>query len=111
MKTLIRVLLIFLAIIVVLLGVSYMISGGQTEIINTVQIKKPPYEVIDYIADMRNELKWNPELQYVEKKSDGPIDVGTVFSAKWHRSDTLDVTATEYYPPYWVAFANRGHLK
>lgn len=106
MKTFIRVLLLVFGLIVLLLGIFYMMSGSQTEIVNTIQINKPPYEVIDYISDMRNELKWNPDVQYVEKKSDGPIDVGTVFRAKWHKSDTLDVTVTEYYPPYWVAFEN-----
>ena len=111
MKNLIRVVLIIFAIIVLLLGISYWRSGGQTEIVNSIQINKPTYEVLDYIADMRNELKWNPDAQYIEKMSAGPIEVGTVFRAKWHMSDTIDVTVTQYYPPYWVAFENGGPLE
>lgn len=111
MKILIRILLIFFMLIALFLGVSYVISGGQTEIINSVQINKPPNEVFDYIADMRNELKWNPDVQYMEKKSAGAIDVGTVFRAKWHLSDTIDVEVTQYYPPYWVTFENGGPLE
>ncbi|MFN7116233.1 MAG: SRPBCC family protein [Saprospiraceae bacterium] len=106
-----KILIVLFALIVLLLGISYLVSGGQTEIIHTVQIKKTPYEVLHYIADMRNELKWNPEAEYVEQKSDGPIEVGTVFSAKWQRSDTIDVTVIEYYPPYWVVFKNGGPLQ
>ena len=111
MRNLIRVLLIIIALIVLLFGISYMISGGQTEIVNSIKINKPAHEVLNYIADMRNELKWNPHAQYVEKMSTGPIEVGTVFRAKWHMSDTIDVTVTQYYPPYWVTFENGGQLE
>ena len=111
MKIFIRVLLLFFALTVLSLGVSYMLSGGQVEIVNTVQINKSPYEVFDYISDMRNELKWTPDVQYMEKKSAGPVEVGTVFRAKWHKSDTIDVTITQYYPPYSVTFQNGGPLE
>ncbi|MBI1224672.1 MAG: hypothetical protein GC192_05510 [Bacteroidetes bacterium] len=111
MKILIRGLLMLLAILFVSLGVSYILSGNQAEIVNTVEINKSPNEVIDFISDMRNELKWNPDLQFMEKKSPGPIDVGTVFRAKWHMSDTLDVTVTQFYPPYSVTFENGGAIE
>lgn len=111
MKILIRGLLIVVGLIAVLLSVSYIVSGGETVIVNTVEINKSPYDVFDYIADMRNELKWNPDAQFMEKKSEGAIDVGTVFRAKWHMSDTLDVTVSQYYPPYWVTFENGGPIE
>lgn len=106
-----RVLFVFLAAVVLLLGASYMASGGQTEIVNTVQINKPPYEVFNYVSDMRNEVNWNPDVQYVAKKSAGPVETGTIFSAKWRQSDTMDVTITQYYPPYSVTFENGGPLE
>lgn len=111
MKNLIRVLWIIFTLIVVSLGISYMVSGGQTKIVNTVVINKSPNEVFDFIADMRNELKWNPDVQYMEKKSDGPVETGTVFRAKWRMSDTLDVTLSQYYPPYSVTFENGGPIE
>lgn len=111
MKTFMRVMLLFIALIALSLSVSYMLSGSPVEIVNSVQINKSPYEVFDYIADMRNELKWNPDVQYMEKKSAGPVEAGTVFRAKWHRSDTIDVTITQYYPPYSVGFQNGGPLE
>lgn len=111
MKILLRGFLVLLALLVVSLGLSYLLSGGQTEFVNTVEINKSPNEVIDFISDMRNELKWNTDVQFVEKTSDGPIDVGTVFRAKWKMSDTVNVTVTQYYPPYSVTFENGGPLE
>lgn len=40
MNTFIRVLLPIFALILLSLGVTYMLSGGQVEIVNTVQINK-----------------------------------------------------------------------
>jgi polyketide cyclase/dehydrase/lipid transport protein len=37
---------------------------------NSVEIGRSPDEVFDYTVDMRNELKWNPDVQSMEKTAD-----------------------------------------
>lgn len=91
-------------------GVAFIVSGCQLKMLGVIQVNKSPYDVINYVSDLRNELQWNPNIQFVEKKSAGPIGIGTVFSAKWRKSDTLDVTIQQYYPPYSVTFENGGPL-
>ncbi len=111
MKVFSRVLLIFAALILVTLGISYMVSGGQSEIINHVSVQKSPDVVFDYITDMRNELKWNPDVMFMEKQTNGPIGKGTSFRAKWHLSDTINVFVTHYERPYEVTFENGGPIE
>ena len=42
-------------------------------------IKRPIEEVFDFVADERNEPKYNPEMTVAEKVTDGPVGVGTTF--------------------------------
>jgi uncharacterized protein YndB with AHSA1/START domain len=42
-------------------------------------IKRPVDEVFDFVADERNEPRYNPRMLHAEKVSDGPIGVGTEF--------------------------------
>ena len=60
---------------------------------------------------MRNELKWNPDVQFMDKLTEGPIGVGTRFKAKWHLSDTIEVEITRYDRPNYVTFVNGGSLE
>jgi hypothetical protein len=106
-----RVLAVLIVVIAVVLGGSFMLSGGPTEIVNRVRIEKPPHVVFEYISDMRNELKWNPDVMYMTKTNEGPIAEGTTFRAKWHLSDTLDVTVVRFAPPYELTFQNGGEIQ
>ena len=47
-----------------------------------VVIKRPVDEVFDFVADERNEPRYNPRMLRAEKVSDGPIGVGTQFRAE-----------------------------
>lgn len=42
-------------------------------------IERPLAEVFDFVADERNEPKYNPEMTVAEKVTDGPVGVGTRF--------------------------------
>jgi uncharacterized protein YndB with AHSA1/START domain len=106
-----RFILIVIAIIFAVLGATYLFSGGKTEIVNHVTIHKAPKIVFDYISDMRNELKWNPDVLYMEKKTAGDIREGTKFRAKWHLSDTLEVSITRFEPPHVITFENGGPVE
>ena len=77
---------------------------------NSVQIDRSPEEVFDYLVDLRNELEWNPDAQSMEKLTDGPIDVGTKFLAKWKQSELIEVECTQYDRPRRWTYSNGGPL-
>lgn len=45
-------------------------------------INRPVDEVFDFVADERNEPRYNPKVRAAEQISDGPIGVGTRFRAE-----------------------------
>jgi uncharacterized protein YndB with AHSA1/START domain len=45
-------------------------------------INRPAEEVFDFVADERNEPRYNPKMRRAELLSDGPIGLGTRFSAE-----------------------------
>lgn len=45
-------------------------------------IERPVEEVFDFVADERNEPRYNPHMRRAEQISDGPIGVGTRFRAE-----------------------------
>ena len=45
-------------------------------------IDRPVEEVFDFVADERNEPRFNPQMRRAEKISDGPIGRGTRFRAE-----------------------------
>jgi hypothetical protein len=75
---------------------------------NSVVIDRSPEVVFDYLADMRNERDWNPDLRLMEKITEGPIGLGTKFRAKWKQSQTLIVECTEFDRPRSWGYRNGG---
>ena len=45
-------------------------------------INRPAEEVFDFVADERNEPRYNPHMRRAEQISDGPIGLGTRFRAE-----------------------------
>jgi uncharacterized membrane protein len=45
-------------------------------------IERPIEDVFDFVADERNEPRYNPQMISVEQLSDGPIGLGTQFRAE-----------------------------
>jgi uncharacterized protein YndB with AHSA1/START domain len=77
---------------------------------NRVQVCRSPEEVFDYLVDLRNELEWNPDVQSMEKLTDGPIGVGTRFLAKWKQSKLIEVECIRFERPHRWAYSNGGLL-
>jgi uncharacterized protein YndB with AHSA1/START domain len=75
---------------------------------NVVEIDRPPEDVFDYLSDPRGELEWNPQVEVMEKLTDGPVGVGTVFRAKWSKSKLLTMTCTAYERPVSWTYVNDG---
>lgn len=80
----------------------------MTVIENHVDIDRSPEEVFDYLVDLRNEAKWNPDVESMEKITEGPIGMGTKFLAKWKQSDLLEVECTRYERPRAWCYCNGG---
>ena len=71
-------------------------------ITGSIEINCPAEEVFDFVADQRNEPKYNPDLLQLTKVTDGPITVGTQFAAvhlSRGRSVDLTIEVTEYDRP------------
>ena len=111
MKRALFVILTLVIFISIALGISYLVSGSASVINNHIIIQRPQETVFDFVADMRNELAWNPDVQFMEKISAGPVGIGTRFLAKWHLSDTLEVEIMRYERPNYVTFVNGGPLE
>ena len=75
---------------------------------NSVWIERPVEEVFDYAVDMRNEREFNPDLQSIEKVTDGPVGVGTTYLAKWKQSQQIEVRCTGYDRPREWVYVNGG---
>jgi Polyketide cyclase / dehydrase and lipid transport len=63
-----------------------------------VLVERPADEVFDFLADVRNEERWNPNVLRTESEADGPLAVGgtsrvsivaaaACASSSWKRSD------------------------
>ena len=52
-------------------------------------IRRSPEDVFEFCADLRSELQWNPKVKYIEKLTDGPVDVGTRYRARWSSDTTV----------------------
>lgn len=76
----------------------------MTVIENETLVACTPEELFDYCVDLRNELEWNPTAMAMEKVTDGPIGVGTRYSARWKGAPSaIEVTCLEFERPRrWV---------
>jgi hypothetical protein len=69
-------------------------------------IERPVEEVFDFVADERNEPRFNPRMLRAEKISPGPISVGTRFSAEMAtggRRTRMTTEFTAFERPYRLA--------
>ena len=62
-------------------------------------IHRPIDEVFDFVADERNEPRYNPRIRRAEKVSPGPIGLKTRFHAE---VGTLGWTAGMALPAVWI---------
>ena len=61
-----------------------------------VVIERPVEEVFDFVADERNEPRFNPRMLRAQKISPGPISVGTRFSAELATGRRRTLMITEF---------------
>jgi hypothetical protein len=69
-------------------------------------INRPVEEVFDFVADERNEPRYNPRIRRAEQISAGPIGVGTRFRAEtisMGRTIEMVIEYTGCERPRWLA--------
>jgi uncharacterized protein YndB with AHSA1/START domain len=74
----------------------------------TFDLEEPPERVFDYIADVRNELRWQKDLRRAEKTSDGPVGDGTTFDTEYRGFGRMTLTLSEYRRPEHLVFLGDG---
>jgi uncharacterized protein YndB with AHSA1/START domain len=79
-------------------------------ITNSIEIERSPESVFDYLSDMANEPSWNPDCVSVEQLTEGPVDVGTRFRAKWKQSPFVEAECTEHERPRHWRYMNGGPI-
>ncbi|HEY0414916.1 MAG TPA: SRPBCC family protein [Gaiellaceae bacterium] len=74
----------------------------------TTGIARPPEEVFDLVADMRNETRWNSTFTSGELRSGEPIELGSRFAIV-NSGTPYDVTITTYDRPSRLVFEASGN--
>ena len=77
---------------------------------NTVEIARSPEDVFDYLSDMGNEVRWNADCVSMEQLTDGPVEVGTRFRAKWKQGPVVFTELTAYERPSSWTYVNGGSI-
>lgn len=70
-------------------------------------VDRPPGEVFDLRADLRNEVVWNPQVSRSELTSAGAVGLGSTFTTV-NRGSSFDATISAYDRPGLVAFHVTG---
>lgn len=78
---------------------------------NSVEIARPIEQVFDFTSDMRNELKWNPDVEVMDKITEGPVGLGTKFNAKWRTSPPVTTECTHFDRPRSFSYHNGGPIE
>ncbi len=79
---------------------------AQTAI--TFDLDHPPEAVFDYVADVRNELKWQHDLRRADKVTDGPVGEGTVFDADYRLFGPMRLELRDVRRPEHLVFVGDG---
>lgn len=75
-----------------------------------ITIDRPVDEVFDFVADERNEPRYNPQMIQAEKTSPGPIGTGTTFRAQTMtrgRPVGMTIETTGYERPRKLGISTR----
>jgi Polyketide cyclase / dehydrase and lipid transport len=64
-----------------------------------VLVERPADEVFDFLADVRNEERWNPNVLRIESEADGPLAVGGTFEGVYRRSGRMRFVLVEAVRP------------
>lgn len=69
-----------------------------------VLVERPADEVFDFLADVRNEERWNPNVLRIESEADGPLTVGGTFEGIYRRGGRMRFELVEAVRPTRLVF-------
>ncbi len=81
-----------------------------TLIENVIEITRTPEDVFDYLSDLENEVRWNPDCLSMQRLTNGPVGVGTRFRAKWKQGPVIFPEVTAYERPRNWTYENGGSI-
>ncbi|MGN6377895.1 MAG: SRPBCC family protein [Gaiellales bacterium] len=73
-----------------------------------IRIERPPEDVFDFVADLRNEPQFNPDASDVTQETPGPIGLGTVYTETFRRVGRYRTTIDRYERPTELGFDARN---
>jgi uncharacterized protein YndB with AHSA1/START domain len=85
----------------------------MTRIEGEIVIDRPVEEVFDFVADERNEPRYNPRMVRAEQISQGPIGLGTRFRTELRtagRTMPMTVEFTSFERPRLLASRTRSSM-
>lgn len=72
------------------------------------QIAGPVDEVFDFMADVANETRWNPDVKTVRRLDSGPLAVGSEWEGTYRGMGAMRVRLDEYERPHRLVFSTTG---
>lgn len=73
-----------------------------------IAVARPIAEVFDFLADLRNETRWNPRVIRIEKVTEGPIAAGTRFHGVYAGIGELTTELLRHERPRQFTFRSDG---
>jgi uncharacterized protein YndB with AHSA1/START domain len=73
-----------------------------------VLVERPADEVFDFLADVRNEERWNPNVLRIESEADGPLAVEGTFEGVYRRGGRMRFELVEAVRPSRLVFRGGG---
>jgi hypothetical protein len=73
-----------------------------------VTIDRRPEDVFDFVADLHNEPRFNPDASNVVKTSDGNIGLGTIYAQDVKRVGSYTTTIDRFARPAMLGFDARN---
>jgi hypothetical protein len=84
-------------------------TRGLAVVENAIDIARSPGDVFDYCTDLTREPEWNPKAKRVEKTTDGPIGVGTLYEAEFLQGSPMTIELVRFERP--VAWESLGRSR
>ncbi|MDX6644342.1 MAG: hypothetical protein QOK40_69 [Miltoncostaeaceae bacterium] len=68
----------------------------------------PVERVFDFLADVRNERRWNPDARSIEKLDAGPVGPGSTFRGEFTGIGAMTIRVTGYERPRRLAISGEA---
>jgi Polyketide cyclase / dehydrase and lipid transport len=73
-----------------------------------IRIERPAEEIFEFVADLRNEPRFNPDVSNIEQQTPDPIGEGTRWTEDFRRIGRYETTIDVYERPSKLGFDARN---